>query len=411
MAWMFMAFHWGSFLLWDYCKPENIWVETSSNSTAVTSAPVLIWDHTQVTFYQIIEWLHILLFLPLWCTISLSIYTNLLSYEAGELWKRVAIIYSSHLMLSIPYFFMTKFTHWINAFAVLGRYVLWYSMVFIVWYFLSRFLKLKWSINVYLLPLLWMCWHIVMMIFYLPTLLERNILKDTLVYVPLMTMTIEFIFSNELHYMFKEHGDNTFGLALSIAYSLYLLELLRSICFVLLWFGGSDAQIEDKALNVLFSIIGELYTHTSIWHSCNNEIEMRFWERRVDEFKIIMHDSFSSIRTVVEYLVPVVVAANILLLSYFSDRFQGIGEVVSVEYLKANNRVKDEIWNILGVYYFVEFISEALCWAINKLSSYQRVSIIGNLNCSKLFFMPVYCSAMVNMWVVVAGFLIALNQS
>merc|ERR1719233_176290 len=105
--------------------------------------------------------------------------------------------------------------------------------------------------------------------------------------------------------MFFEHRDNISGLTLTIAYALFFLELIRFISFVLIWLERekNGAPIWDTFLNIVFTIVGEIYAHTQLRKMLKNEMEMRLYGRRYEDFDELYH-YFSSIRSNLEYFAP-----------------------------------------------------------------------------------------------------------
>jgi len=131
---------------------------------------------------------------------------------------------------------------------------------------------------------------------------------------------------------------------------------------------------------------------------------MRFYGTRFDDFTMLYH-YFSSIRSVLEYFAPAVFTSQILLVNRFSNRIAITDDSGNPLNLDANGIVVEKIWNILLVYYLLEFVSDAFCWAINKRLSYNRISIIGNLKWVTLFLMILYVGTLVDLPALISGFL------
>lgn len=406
-GWMFMTFSWSIFLIKDHFNPENVEIETIHNSTHVTPASLSSEETRAEVFTSIRTWSDFLLWYPLFFTISFTIFTSANRSKIGKLWKRVAIIFFAHLLSSVPLILLSSYEfgfYWFYFCAVL----LHTSMIFLEWRILAGTLKFVWRINVYWLPVLWLCCYIMNLVYYLPIIMENpRRLKDIIVYIPLVTMTMEFIYYYGLKYMFKDHQDNISGLALFIAYLMAPLEFLRYVSFVLLWFqrkGG--AQNWDIVWNAIFSMGGEIYSHTPLLQFCRNEMEMRLWGRRFDDSSEICH-YVSSIRSILEYLTPALFTTSLLLLRYFYHQARMVHDSLVLLFLDANDL--EDIWSILLTYYLVEIVSETLCWVINNLTSYNRVSVIGNLNWGTLFLMIIYIGSATDLPVIIAGFLSVLT--
>jgi len=240
-------------------------------------------------------------------------------------------------------------------------------------------------------------------------------LRDRIIVsAPLICMAIEFIYSYVLKRIFRDDKDNICGLALSIATIIFPLEFIRFMCFVLLWLElprfGDGAEYSDIIWNAMFCVIGEIYSHTSVYQILKNEMEMRLYGRRLDNFNILYH-YISSVRSVLEYLAPAVFTSQILLVSWFSNKTTMIDNRKGLLYIDRNAAVIDKLGNILTVYYLLEFVSESLCWSINKRLAYKRISIIGNLNWVTLFLMIVYVGSRVDVTLAIAAFLEVDSQS
>merc|ERR1719320_211019 len=101
---------------------------------------------------------------------------------------------------------------------------------------------------------------------------------------------IEYISGWVIFCLFDEYRNNHIGITLLITLLLTPLEVIRCVSFVLVYlqyvFGG---QLEDIAWNVIFSILGEIYTHTQVRQLFKNEMEIRFFGRRFEDFSELYH--------------------------------------------------------------------------------------------------------------------------
>lgn len=227
--------------------------------------------------------------------------------------------------------------------------------------------------------------------------------------IPLILITMEFILSYEVHYMFAEYEDNVRGLALCISSSMFPLELIRFTCFVLLWvkFELEDGtQISDIVWSAIFSLIGEVYSHTSLWEILQNEMQIRLYGRRLDDF-LMVYDNISSIRSYLEYVAPAVWTSNYMLFDWISNRIPILfwERHNHSTYTDANAIIIKKIWNILIAYYILELIAEAVCLGMNKMMLYNRRSIIGNLKWTTLLLMIVYAGMATDIPTLVSEFL------
>ena len=140
---------------------------------------------------------------------------------------------------------------------------------------------------------------------------------------------------------------------------------------------------------------------------CKNELEMRLYGTRFEDFSELYY-FFSSIRSLLEYAAPAIFACHVILADFF---FHGI-TLMDAErnrlYTDVNKIVMEEIWHILLFYYLLEIFAEALCWTINKLSSYKRLSAIKNLSWSTLLLMTLYVGVAFDTPAYIIGFLKAI---
>jgi len=407
-GWVFGASYWSIFLVWDYFASENVDTETNSNSTLATTVPSSSFEDTRASVLRLITLVsYVFVWMPIFHTISFNIYTNPNGCKIGKPWKRVAIIYLSHVIAALPLglLYGLGLNRWTIHFLIPTLQTGW---VYLEWYLLTRFLKFDWRVNIYWLPVYPLYVSIVTLVIYLPNILRPSQLKTIIVYISLITMTIEVFSCYWLKHLFMDHRDNIRGLAFCTAKVIIPLEILRYACFVLLWFELRDgAQIWDIARNVTFSIVGEIYSHTSLWQLCKNEIEIRLLGRKFDDFSEIYH-CFSSIRSIFEYIAPALFTSNLQVLGYVYRKTKMIDYTMSQ--ILDSNVIMDELWMVLLTYYLIEIFTGTLCWLINKLTSYRRLSMIGNLTWRSLFLMIIYIGMPVDIPAFAAGFLSVLTQ-
>jgi len=205
--------------------------------------------------------------------------------------------------------------------------------------------------------------------------------------------------------LFDNWRNNKIGITLLITHLLAPLEVTRFASFALLFLEWEDGgPLLDIVWNVIFSILGEIYTHTQIWQLCKNEMEIRFYGTRFDDFTELYH-YFSSVRSHLEYVVPVVFFANVLLTNACRDQIPITNVTERDIYIEGTDRLLKYWSPILAAYFILEFSAELICWGIRKLSSYERISAIGDFKLPALFLMIVVQAAVIHLPMTAIGFL------
>jgi len=434
-GWIFLAVNWGVFLIREPAafremplKDEsNGWQNstnhTSSNGEKIFTEPRMsqsnpstsarpTWSPTYYDFDLegegrdvIYEWAklcsHGLFFIPLASTISLYIYTDLSSYNKGKpLAIKLTIIYLTQIVLAVP-FAATRLLYNEHIWQLIAETAVFYLATILWWCSLVSLLSLDWRLNIYWLPALQLCCAVVFIISNLPILVDSTFLNRIVVYVPLVMSIIEHTIKKVLEHLFDSHRDNYAGLSLSMAYLIYPMEAIRFVSFILLWLENDIANI---VLNVLFTILGEIYTHTQLHQFCKHEIEVRIYGRRFDDL-LYVHSYYSSIRTFLEYVTPTFLVWGVILTYWCRDYIPMINSTYEFVYRNMYKDLMRDIWFISLVYYLIEFSSEILCWGIGKLSEYERVSAIGSFSWSMLITMIIYVGTQVEVPFTTSGIL------
>jgi len=400
--------HYCVFLIWDQFTTWTDEIETSNEEVESLPTPAPIsYTAEQRTEALLNIWvfLQVFLMLPIFYTICFYIFTDIQGYRLRKIAWKLVIIHLSNVLCSLcrlPLNYLMN-TTFLLSMAVLRLYN---ASWVLVWHFFVKWFCLDWRINRYWLCCLYVSYYMLLLISYLPNELTNNVIERLIVFTPLILLLIGSIFSWEIKYMFLGYEDNVSGLAVCIAAVLMPLELVRFACFVLLLIKfelNDGVSIYDIVLSVIFSLMGEIYAHTPIWQIVRNEMEMRLYERRSEEFEM-WHYYFSSIRTLSEYVAPALFTSNVILLNWYSDQFPVLHYMTTNLYMLDNTIVMENIWNILLAYYLLEILSEAFCLGINKLMVYNRKSIIGNLTWSTLFMMILLVSALCDIPLLTSGF-------
>jgi len=346
-----------------------------------------------------------LLFSPLASTISVYIYTNLKKFSGRKLVSKLTIIFLSQIIISVP-FVILRFLYRINLNVFIAGTISFHLVIAISWWLLTKALSMEWEISFKWIPALQLCKAMVFILSGVPLVIGCHTIANTAAYVPMIMLVIEFIFNKILHKMFGEYPENDLGLFYTMAYLTYPMELIRFMSFtcLLIEYTKYDAPIMSLAMNVSFSIIGEIYTHTHIWLLCNNELEVWRHGKRLDSF-LEIKEYYSSIRSCLEYVCPMFYLFNILFANACRYHVPIMDVGWNYVYFRSSKGLLINIWRILGWYYLMELTSEVICWVIVRLCSYHRVSAIGQLKWTFLFVLMLYVGTEVDVPLNTAGFL------
>ena len=88
-----------------------------------------------------------------------------------------------------------------------------------------------------------------------------------------------------------------------------------------------------------------------------------------------------------EYIAPLVLAIYMLLSNVFRCQIMKVNKQLGFFTYNSNLMLWKDFWHILLIYFIIELVLEAVCSAIRRVSSYERVSAIGNLGWGSLFIM------------------------
>lgn len=432
-CWMFCGLYWIIIVIWDYfirrstnksissiaptTFPTFIYstwrsANQSETSAAPTKLPTVIFIECDLVHGCARELMFLwtqkvfisFLMRPACWTITVSICTNLNVITGKKFWTSIFALYLSSAVFSTGLVIVNSYgaeEQWIEPAIGVFSPILWTLM----WWLLVRILQLEWRVNSRWLPGIVTCICGVFIVATLPMLISSTkFLKDITMYVPLYMTLIEYFSSKVIGFLFDDWRNNNIGITLLITHILAPLEVVRFASFVLLFLEWEDGgPLIDIFWNVIFSILGEIYTHTQIWQLCKNEMDIRFYGRRFDDFSELYH-YFSSVRSHLEYVAPVVFFANVLLTNAYRD-YIPIATVEKDINIEGIDRLMKYKSPILAAYYILEFSAELICWRIRKLSSYERISAIGDFKWPALILMIVMQAAVVDLPGFALGFL------
>jgi len=352
-----------------------------------------------------------LLFSPLASTISLYIYTNLSKFSGRKLVSRLAIIYLSQIIISAP-FITLRLLYRTNLNIFIAGTISFHLVILVGWWLLAKALSMEWEISMKWLPVLQVCKATVFFLSGLPLVISCGAVAASAPYVPMILLIIEFIFTKILHKMFCGYFENVLGLFYTMAYIVYPMELMRFMSFACVWiqFMKQDAPVRFLVTNVSFCILGEIWTHTHIWLLCNNELAIRRYGKRLNNFTEIK-EYYSSIRSCLEYVCPMFYAFNILFANMCRYHVPQMDAGWNYVIFHSSKKLIKNTWKILGAYYLMELTAELICWVIVRLCSYERLSAIGELKWTFLLVLMLYVGTEVDVPLNTAGFLRVLLVS
>lgn len=224
-----------------------------------------------------------------------------------------------HISFSVAWYYLSRMLPntgtTTNIFVRIGAAALHNFTMLLILYLIARYLNLEWRINLRWFPAVY---NWVAVVWVLPAVFAMIAIKGTfkiLVYIPALDTCHNYLLKN----LFAQHKNNYGGMALTMVGTICVLECLRFLSFMVLWLDHKDGALNtDRVLNIICSIIGEIYSHTKVWQLIKNEMQMRFYGRRFDNFSEL-HSHIGSIRSVTEYFVPAIFTLNVLIQDLFSN--------------------------------------------------------------------------------------------
>merc|ERR550534_1906713 len=238
----------------------------------------------------------------------------------------------------------------------------------IAWILLIRFLRLDWRINtrwLFVLGLSWDFWLVFCHLYWVRDVggETARTTKTVFVWMPLLTMVYEIGTQHLLKRCFMEFQNNDVGIMWATLNMLCIPEFIRFVSFILVYLDGSP---RDLIFNFLFSLIGEIWTHTQIGPLCQYEFKIRLWGSRADRFPDLQKVICSALSHM-EYVAPFFFFSGL----YCEHAIWGLHSHLNPLWKKK--------WLILGTYLLQEFIAEVVCRAIRKRSGYTRLSTVGHI--------------------------------
>jgi len=206
--------------------------------------------------------------------------------------------------------------------------------------------------------------------------------------LPLILAVLDLLCCKILERSFSKHKDNINGQAMLSGLYIWQMEASRFDCFVALYLSWKEKTrtSRDVFLNSVCSVLGEIWTHSGI-----RDRGEELWDSNVSILSLKpafpqIRDSFSSIRAILEWVIPALTLIVISFLELCRDYIAVTDDDFRSQlYFFTTARVFEHIWEILGAYYLVEVISKLLCWLLSKKTGYREISVVGSLGWSSIF--------------------------
>jgi len=199
---------------------------------------------------------------------------------------------------------------------------------------------------------------------------------------PLILAGLDIFARKTVQLSFNEYRYKTDGVAMLMALYIWRMEVSRFDCFIALFLGWKSGSVplQDVILNSVFSILGEIWTHSGIREMGGEYLELYTGSTLLkSDFPEIRH-IFSSIRAVLEWVIPAITFSILSLLELRRDYVVVPDDNVVIQLLFFTSvRLFQHLFEIILAYYFVEMISLALVWLITKKTGYAPLSILGTI--------------------------------
>jgi len=219
-----------------------------------------------------------------------------------------------------------------------------------------------------------------------------NYVDEVRVVFPLILMCLDFFACWAVELCFNEHKYNREGQAMLLALYIWRMEDSRFDCFIALFLGWKSGNVpfQNVIWNSVFSVLGEIWTHTGIREAIENWIyrnmDLMNWKSDWPEIRLY----FGSIRGILEWVLP---AINFSILSFLEWRRDYIvvpkDNIINQQMFFTSVKLFEHLIDIVLVYYTVEAVSLFLCWIIAKTTGHKEISLLGSLRWSSIIVMGV----------------------
>jgi len=209
---------------------------------------------------------------------------------------------------------------------------------------------------------------------------------------PLILIGLDIFAHKSVQLCFSEYRYKIHGQAMLIALYIWRMEVTRFDCFIALflkWKSGT-APIRDVILNAVFSILGEIWTHSGLREVGEDCLVRNMGCTALKpNFPQIRH-IFCSFRKVLEWVLPAISLCILCLLELRRDYLVVRDDEILIQLLFFTSvRLYHHLFEIMLAYYFVEMVCLVLCWLIAKKTGYTPKSIQGTFDWNSLISLGV----------------------
>jgi len=260
------------------------------------------------------------------------------------------------------------------------------AMVLIVGFLLQHFAIIQWQLNFKWFPPLWGFMFVNLLI----CIVSRNnfaLFSRIIAYIPLLLSANEWIFSYMLSYCFWDYRDNLQGMTLLISTFLFMSEGIRFGSFLALYIGykKSIRSLGSLFMSIAFSIAGEMWSHSGIREIGQKWAGKRIWFiSEEDAFPDVIW-SMSSIRQIIEWMIPFTVFSNFFLTNSLISCIPVVDNDIKNQIrFFTIQKLPEDFCEVVACYYCVELLSMLLCRLLLKWTSHLQFSAMGSLGFYKI---------------------------
>jgi len=264
-------------------------------------------------------------------------------------------------------------------------------MVLIVGFCIEHSRFIQWQLNFKWFPPL----LVVMSVNVFLCMMAQNnfaLFDKIIAYIPLLLIASELLFSCVLRKCFKKNRDNLQGMVLLISTFLFMSEGIRFGSFLALYIGYKKnvRRLDSLLMSIAFSIAGEIWSHSGIREVGWKWAGKRIWFLSEDDAFPAVIWGISSIRLVLEWIIPLTVLSNFFVINSLNSCIPIIEEDITnqIRFFTSHKLPKD-FCEVIACYYCVELLSLLLCRLIVKWTSHLQFSAIGSLDFSKIIILGV----------------------
>merc|ERR1719419_14259 len=169
-------------------------------------------------------------------------------------------------------------------------------------------------------------------------------------------------------------------------------EGIRFGSFLALYIGYkyNVKSLGSLLLSIAFSITGEIWSHSGIREVGQKWAGKRIWFLSEDDAFPEVIWSISSIRQVVEWIIPFTVLSNFFALNSLNSCIPIVDkDIVNQIRFFTSQRLPQDFCEVVACYYTIELLSMQLCRLIVRWTSHLQFSAIGSLEFSQIILLGV----------------------